>query len=63
MLNINNSEQRWRNVFILLIHIMAESGLQVKRMKEYTVGVEVKNLVNLQIHNVSQSRIQVRWLL
>ena len=50
-----------KNVLILQINIVAESGIQVKRLKEYTVGVEVKKLVTLQVHIVSQSRIQVRW--
>ena len=39
---------------------MAESGLQVKRLKEYTVGVEVKKLVTLQINIVAESGIQVK---
>ena len=46
----------------LQINIVAKLGIQVKRLKEYTVVVEVKKLVTLQIHTVSQSRIQVRWL-
>ena len=33
-----------KNEFILQIHIVAESGLRVKRLKEYTVGAEVKSL-------------------
>ena len=52
-----------KKLVTLQINFVAKSGIQVKRLKEYTVGVEVKKLVNLQIHNVSQSRIQVRWLL
>ena len=30
--------------------IVAESGIQVKRLREFIVGVEVKYLVTLQIH-------------
>ena len=48
-----------KNVFILQINIVAESGIQVKRLKEYTVGVEVKKLVTLQINIVAESGIQV----
>ena len=52
-----------KKLVTLQIHIVAESRIQVKRLKEDTVAVEVKKLVNLQIYNVSQSRIQVRCLL
>ena len=44
MVVINNIEQRWKNLFIILIHIVAESGLQVKRLKEYIIGYEVRSL-------------------
>ena len=40
--------------------IVAESGIQVKRLKEYILGDEVKKLVIIQNHIVSQSRVQVR---
>ena len=56
MIVINNSKQRWENVFILQINIVAESGIQVKRLREYIFGDEVKKLVILQIHIISQSR-------
>ena len=56
MIVINNSKQRWENVFILQINIVAESGIQVKRLREYKFGDEVKKLVILQIHIISQSR-------
>ena len=54
MIVINNSKQRWEN--ILQINIVAESGIQVKRLREYIFGDEVKKLVILQIHIISQSR-------
>ena len=50
MIVINNSKQRWENVFILHINIVAESGIQVKRLREYIVRDQVKKLATLQIH-------------
>ena len=58
----NNSEQRWETLFILQINIMAESGIQVKGLKEYTVAVEVNKVVTLQINIVAESGIQVKLL-
>ena len=60
MIVINNSKQRWENVFILQINIVAKSGIKVKRLREYIFGDEMKKLVILQIHIVSQSRVQER---
>ena len=51
-----------KNVFILQINIVAESGIQVKRLKEYTVAVEVNKVVTLQINIVAESGIQVKPL-
>ena len=42
------------------MNIVAKSGIQVKQLREYIDGVEVKKLVTLQIHIVSQSRVQLR---
>ena len=60
MIVVNNSKQRWENVFILQINIVAKSGIKVKRLREYIFGDEMKKLVILQIHIVSQSRVQDR---
>ena len=38
MIVINNSKQRWENVFILQINIVAKSGIKVKRLREYIFG-------------------------
>ena len=43
------------NVIILQINIVAESEIQVKRLREYIFGVEVKKLVTLQILIVAES--------
>ena len=39
---------------------MAESGLEVNRLREYIIGYEVKKLVTLQIHIVAELGLQVR---
>ena len=39
---------------------MAESGLEVNRLREYIIGYEVKKLVTLQINIVAESGIQVK---
>ena len=52
-----------KKLVTIQICIVAESGIQVKRLREYIDGVEVKKIVTLQIHIVSQSRILVRRLL
>ena len=44
-----------KNVIILHINIVAESGKQVKQLREYIDGVEVKNLVTLQILIVAEA--------
>ena len=41
---------------------MAESGIEVNRLRENIIGNEVKKLVTLQIHIVSQSGMQVKRL-
>ena len=52
-----------KKLVTLQIYIVAESGIQVKRFREFIVGVEVKKIVTLQIHIVSQLRLLVRRLL
>ena len=37
------------------IYSVAQTGIRVERLKEYTVGVEVKKLVTLYIHTVAES--------
>ena len=49
-----------KKLVTLQICIVAESGIQVKRLREYIFGDEVIKLVILQIHIVSQSRVQER---
>ena len=44
------------------IKFMAESGIQVKRLREFIVGDDVKKLVTFQISIVSKSGIQVKRL-
>ena len=42
------------------MNIVAESGIQVKRLKEYIVGDDEKKHVTPQINIVAESGIQVR---
>ena len=55
MIVVNNSKKDGKNVFILQINFVAESGKQVKRLREYIVGYELKKLVTVQMNIVAES--------
>ena len=53
---IINNEQRWENCIHSSNNIVAESGIQVKRLSEFIVGDEGKKVVTLQISTVGGNK-------